>query len=158
MKVRSPHPGLNAVRSMGVHQHGDLGRDPPPRPRRTASSKRAACREYEIHWDTLQKILGHPEPPGYRRTAARPKPKLEAFLPVIHQILEDDRQAPKKQRHTAQRIFERLRRRARLQGRLHGRQGGRRRPGSAVAPGGLRAAVSSARARPRSTSARPTIR
>ena len=30
-------------------------------------SKRAACREYEIHWETLKKILKHVEPPGYRR-------------------------------------------------------------------------------------------
>ncbi|MGN6814525.1 MAG: IS21 family transposase [Solirubrobacterales bacterium] len=72
-------------------------------------SKRAACREYDIHWDTLQKILEHPEPHGYRRTAPRPRPKLEAFLPAIHQILEDDRKAPRKQRHTARRVFERLR-------------------------------------------------
>src|SRR5512143_4311246 len=72
-------------------------------------SKRAACRAYNIHWDTLQKILDHPEPPGYRRTTPRARPKLEPFLPVIHQILEGDKKAPKKQRHTAKRIFERLR-------------------------------------------------
>src|SRR3954471_7973751 len=72
-------------------------------------SKRAACREYQIHWDTLTKILSHAEPPGYRRTAPRPKPKLDPFLGVIHQILEADRKAPKKQRHTANRIFQRLR-------------------------------------------------
>jgi len=72
-------------------------------------SKRAACREYQIHWDTLTKILTHPEPPPFRRTAPRPRPKLGPFLPVIHQILEDDRKAPKKQRHTANRIFQRLR-------------------------------------------------
>jgi transposase len=72
-------------------------------------SKRAACREYDIHWDTLKKILDHPEPPGYRRAAPRPRPKLEAFLPVIHRILEGDKKAPRKQRHTARRIFERLR-------------------------------------------------
>jgi transposase len=72
-------------------------------------SKRSVCREFDIHWDTLQKILHHSEPPGYRRVVARPKPKLEPFLPVIHQILEDDRKAPRKQRHTARRIFERLR-------------------------------------------------
>ena len=72
-------------------------------------SKRAACREYDIHWDTLQKILDHPEPPGYRRAAPRPRPKLDPFLPVIHRILEGDKKAPKKQRHTARRIFERLR-------------------------------------------------
>src|SRR5512144_2709937 len=72
-------------------------------------SKRSACREFDIHWDTLQKILHHPEPPGYHRTAPRPRPKLDPFLPVIHQILDDDKEAPKKQRHTAKRIFERLR-------------------------------------------------
>jgi transposase len=71
--------------------------------------KRAACREYGIHWDTLRKILEHPEPPGYRRTAPRPRPKLDPLLPVIDQILETDRKAPRKQRHTARRIFERLR-------------------------------------------------
>ena len=71
--------------------------------------KRAACREFDIHWDTLTKILAHPEPPGYRRTTPRPKPKLDPFLPVIHQILEEDKKAPRKQRHTAKRIFERLR-------------------------------------------------
>jgi transposase len=72
-------------------------------------SKRAACREYGIHWGTLRKVLEHPEPPGYRRSAPRPRPKLDPFLPVIHQILEGDKKAPKKQRHTARRIFERLR-------------------------------------------------
>ena len=72
-------------------------------------SKRAACREYELSWHTLKKILTHPEPPGYRKKGPRRKPTLEPFLPIIHQILEDDKQAPRKQRHTAKRIFERLR-------------------------------------------------
>jgi transposase len=72
-------------------------------------SKRSVCREFDIHWDTLQKILGHAQPPGYRRSGPKPRPKLEPFLPVIHQIIEDDKKAPRKQRHTAKRIFERLR-------------------------------------------------
>ena len=74
------------------------------------SSKRAICREYNIHWGTLKKILAHPEPPGYRRQAPRPKPVLEPFLPIIHEILQADRSSPPKQRHTAKRIFDRLRR------------------------------------------------
>ena len=37
------------------------------------------------------------------------KPKLEPFTGVIDAILEADRQVPRKQRHTAKRIFERLR-------------------------------------------------
>jgi len=71
-------------------------------------SKRAACAEYEIHWETLQKILTHSEPPGYRRTKPR-RSKLEPFLPIIHEILQSDRKVHRKQRHTAKRIFERLR-------------------------------------------------
>ena len=72
-------------------------------------SKRSVCREFDIHWDTLQKILVHAGPPGYRRTAPRPRPKIDPLLPVIHQILDDDKKAPRKQRHTAKRVFERLR-------------------------------------------------
>lgn len=71
-------------------------------------SKRAACKEYHLHWQTLIKILNHVEPPGYRPTKPRAKPKIDEFLPVIQQILVDDRQAPKKQRHTARRIWQRL--------------------------------------------------
>ncbi len=71
-------------------------------------SKRQACREYSLHWHTLTKILEHPEPPGYRRAGPRRKPKLEPFLPIIHEILKQDQQAPRKQRHTAKRIFDRL--------------------------------------------------
>jgi transposase len=80
-------------------------------------SGRAACREYKLHWKTLKKILGHPEPPGYRRTKPKRPSVLDPLLPVVHQILEDDRKAPKKQRHTAKRIFDRLRAE-------HGYQGG----------------------------------
>ena len=106
-------------------------------------SKRAACEKYSLGWHTLKKILAHAEPPGYRCSQPRTKRKLERFLPIIHQILQDDRQAPKKQRHTAKRIFERLRDE-------HGFQGGKtigqgRRAGlEAGASGGLSAAVASA--------------
>ena len=84
----------------GVHGHGTTGRD---------SSTGQACREYGIHWDTLQKILAHPEPPGFQSKVPRARPTLGPFLPIIHQILEADRSAPPKQRHTAKRICDRLR-------------------------------------------------
>src|SRR5262249_62092328 len=70
--------------------------------------KRAACRQYGIHYKTLKKILTHPEPPGYLRIAPRRPSVLEPLLPVVHQILRDDTKAPRKQRHTAVRIFRRL--------------------------------------------------
>lgn len=71
-------------------------------------SKRSACQEYQIHWGTLTKILTHTEPPGYRRTRPR-RSILDPFLPVIEEILKTDKSAHRKQRHTGQRIFERLR-------------------------------------------------
>ena len=80
------------MRSMGVHRHGDLGRDSPSRPRRRPEQAPPAA--YNIHWDTLKKILEHAEPPGYRRTVPRPRPTLDPFLPVIHQIIKDDKKAP----------------------------------------------------------------
>jgi hypothetical protein len=67
-------------------------------------SKRAICQEYRIHWKTLEKILAHEEPPGYQQKQPRHKPKLEAFLPIVHEILEQDKGAPPKQRHTIKRI------------------------------------------------------
>ena len=72
-------------------------------------SKRQILRETGMHWTTLEKILSHSRPPGYRLKQARRKPKLGPFLPRIRQILEDDKTAPRKQHHTAKRIFERLR-------------------------------------------------
>jgi transposase len=72
-------------------------------------SKRAACREYDVHWSTLSRILDAPTPPGYQQAAPRAKPRLGPFLPIIHRILDEDRAAPPKQRHTATRIFHRLR-------------------------------------------------
>ncbi len=72
-------------------------------------SKRQACRHFDIHWLTLRKILAHVEPPGYRRTRPPRRPTIEPFLPIIHAILDADKTAPKKQRHTAHRIWQRLR-------------------------------------------------
>lgn len=93
----------------GVHQDMRMWSEIRRRVLTGQTSKRAICREYNIHWDTLKKILQHEEPPGYRQKQARPKRLLGPFLPIIHEILEQDRKAPRKQRHTAKRIFERLR-------------------------------------------------
>ena len=48
-------------------------------------------------------------PPGYRRQNPPRRPKLEPFTGVIDRILESDLSVPRKQRHTAKRIFQRLR-------------------------------------------------
>jgi transposase len=71
-------------------------------------SKREACREYHLDWKILKRVLEHEEPTKYQLQKPRQKRKLEKFLPIIHEILRQDEKAPKKQRHTAQRIFARL--------------------------------------------------
>ena len=76
---------------------------------RGESSKREILRREQIHWETLKKILQHPEPPGYRINTPRDKPKIGAFLERIAQIIDSDKSLPKKQRHTAKRIYERIR-------------------------------------------------
>ena len=62
-----------------------------------------------LHRDTVRKMLVYSAPPGYRRQDPPRRPKLTPFTGVIDAILEADRQVPRKQRHTAKRIFERLR-------------------------------------------------
>ena len=72
-------------------------------------SIREASRVFGLHRDTVGKMLAYSVPPGYRRQTRPRRPKLERFTGVIDQILEDDHQVPRKQRHTAKRIYERLR-------------------------------------------------
>ena len=57
------------------------------------------------------KMLSYSSPPGYRRTKPIRRPKLDGFTDIIDAILEPDADpdVPRKQRHTAYRIFERLR-------------------------------------------------
>jgi len=71
-------------------------------------SKRAACRAYGLHGRTLQKMLEHSKPPGYRAAQPRAKRKIGRFLELIAEILKQDQAAPRKQPHTKQRIFDRL--------------------------------------------------
>ena len=72
-------------------------------------SMREAARVFGLHRDTVRKMLAYSVPPGYRRQSPPRKPKLEPYTGVIDRILEDDLRRPRKQRHTAKRIFERLR-------------------------------------------------
>ena len=60
---------------------------------------------------TVKKMLSYSAPPGYRRTKPVRRPKLDGFTGIVDAILEADTDpdVPRKQRHTAHRIFERLR-------------------------------------------------
>lgn len=72
------------------------------------SRREISCRT-GIHRKTINKMLRYSSPPGYRLKKPRSKTKLDPFIPIIDQILESDREAPRKQRHTARRILDRLR-------------------------------------------------
>lgn len=76
---------------------------------RDGLSQREAARRFGIDRGTVSKMVGHSAPPGYRQAGARVRPKLDAHAGFIDEILTSDLTAPKKQRHTIQRIFERLR-------------------------------------------------
>jgi len=91
---------------------------------RDGVSIRQVERETGLHRDTIKKILAHSAPPGFA-CPARDKPKLGPYLERIGAILqaEKDEHIPQKQRHTAKRIFERLREEG-YTGGLHAGEGG----------------------------------
>jgi len=72
-------------------------------------SQRSVAREFGLARTTVRKMLGYSIPPGYRRKEPPKRPKLGPWVGVIDAILEEDKTKPTKQRHTAQRIFDRLR-------------------------------------------------
>jgi transposase len=57
--------------------------------------------------NTVRKAL-HGEPWGYKERAHQAFPVLEPYLPLIDDWLKEDKKQPKKQRHTARRIYHRL--------------------------------------------------
>ena len=72
-------------------------------------SEREAARQFGLARETVRKMLRYSIPPGYRRQQPARRPKLDAWVGIIDQILEQDKAQSKKQRHTAKRVFERLR-------------------------------------------------
>ncbi len=72
-------------------------------------SVRQISRQTGIHRKTIDKILEFGAPPGYRRKKPPRRPVLGPFIPMIEAIFDEDEDAPPKQRHTAKRIFDRLR-------------------------------------------------
>ena len=80
-------------------------------------STREASRVFGLHRDTVHKMLAYSAPPGYRRRQPPRRPKIGPYTGVIDRILQDDPVSrtgqalglPRKQRHTAKRIHERLR-------------------------------------------------
>jgi transposase len=72
-------------------------------------SQRTAAREFGISRKSVRKMVSFSVPPGYRRQQAVKRPKLDPWVGVIDAIVEEDKARPAKQRHTAKRVFDRLR-------------------------------------------------
>lgn len=71
-------------------------------------SLRKLERETGIHRQTLRKIRDNSQPPGYQRTVPVLKSKIGPYVDRIKAIIEGDKEFPRKQRHTAKRIWETL--------------------------------------------------
>ena len=74
-----------------------------------AGTIRAVARKLGVHRREVRKALASAVP-AERKVPERNRAKLAAAIPFIDTILEADRKAPRKQRHTAHRIWTRLRR------------------------------------------------
>lgn len=70
-------------------------------------SQRQAAKHFGICRDMVSKMMNHSAPPGYIQSKPR-RSILDPYKPTIDKILESDKDVHKKQRHTATRIFERL--------------------------------------------------
>lgn len=76
--------------------------------RREGLSVRALAERHRVHRRTVRQALTAAMPPP-RKTSAREAPVLGPWKAIIRGWLEADQSAPRKQRHTGRRIWQRLR-------------------------------------------------
>ena len=76
---------------------------------REGTSIRELARALHHSRTTIRRALEDSGPWTYRRTRRRPGPVMDAVAPIVAGWLAADEQVHHKQRHTAQRIYERLR-------------------------------------------------
>ena len=71
-------------------------------------SIRRIARELGVSRATVKKAIQNSKVPVYKRTVPVRYPVLEPVIPLIDNWLKEDESQPKKQRHTAARIWIRL--------------------------------------------------
>jgi len=73
-------------------------------------SLREIARQTQKNFRTVQKYAykGNWNPPVQLKTEPEMFPVMGEYIPIVDEWLEQDEQEPRKQRHTAKRIFERL--------------------------------------------------
>ncbi len=72
-------------------------------------SARSIAKELGHSRKTVARAIANAVPAGYRLREPRVRPAIEGCRAIIDAWLEEDQSRPRKQRHTAQRIYERLR-------------------------------------------------
>ena len=72
------------------------------------ASQRQVSQEFNLSRNTVSKMLRHSTPPGYNRSASISHPILDPHRVFIDEILESDKKVHRKQRHTAKRLYDRL--------------------------------------------------
>src|SRR6266496_2995066 len=75
---------------------------------REGLSIRELARRHGVHRRAVRQALASALPPPRKTPERRPAPKLGPYRPLIDEWLKADREAPRKQRHTAKRIWQRL--------------------------------------------------
>ena len=75
---------------------------------REGLSIRGLARRHGVHRRAVREALLSPVPRAKRSPVGRPAPRLGPYRAVIDEWLLADRDAPRKQRHTARRIYQRL--------------------------------------------------
>src|SRR5256714_10117735 len=70
-------------------------------------SIKGVARKLGVHRRMVRQALANADPPQ-RKQSGRRRPVVGPLIPFIDSILEADRTAPRKQRHTAHRIWKRI--------------------------------------------------
>lgn len=103
MLCKARAEGLEGVVSR-VQQFEQIRRDHA----REGLSVRELARRHGVHRRAVRQALVSAVPPLKRVPESRPAPKLGPYRAIIDGWLEADRSAPRKQRHTARRVWQRL--------------------------------------------------
>ena len=74
-----------------------------------SASVKGVAKKFGVHRRMVREAVANATPVE-RKISDREKPQIKGVAEFIDQILETDGKAPRKQRHTAHRIWERIRR------------------------------------------------